>query len=76
MKAPSYLRSQVLYYRIYWFVILFYCMHTQEEGTTVGEGLQMTVERVGNIFSTALDTSGNESIQFTIMGSNVCKLFK
>jgi len=49
-------------------------MHTQEEGTTVGEGLQMTVERVGNIFSSTLNISGNDSIQLNFTGSNVCKL--
>ena len=49
-------------------------MHTQEDGTTVGEGLQMTVERVGNIFSSTLNTSGNDSIQLNFTGSNVCKL--
>ena len=34
----------------------------------------MTVERVGNLFGITLNTSGNESIQLTLIGSNVCKL--
>ena len=49
-------------------------LHTQDGGTTASEGLQMTVERVGNLFGITLNTSGNESIQLTLIGSNVCKL--
>ncbi|XP_065911114.1 adhesion G protein-coupled receptor L3-like [Dysidea avara] len=49
----------------------FQQMESQVGGTTASEGLQMTVERVGSLFRTTLNTSGNESIQLTLMGSNV-----
>ncbi|XP_065903420.1 uncharacterized protein [Dysidea avara] len=44
-----------------------------EEGNTISpsELLQMTTERIGIIYSTTLNTSGNESVQASLVGNNI-----
>ena len=50
------------------------CYSKEDNTTSTSELLQMTTERVGILFSTTLNTSGNESVQASLVRTNIGKL--